>query len=73
MTGREFAALLKRAGWTGRELAERLGISRSNIAAMTSGANSVDARLADYVQRVAKAIERVELPQLADRRYTRQD
>lgn len=73
MTCAEFAALIERTGWTGREVARRFGIPRSNIAAMTSGANSVDETLARYLQRVALAIERVDMPDLADRRFREED
>jgi transcriptional regulator with XRE-family HTH domain len=77
MTGAEFAALLKRTRWTTRELADRVGVPRSNIAAMTSGANSVDKALATYVRQVGdameRAIDRIAVPELKDRRYTRQD
>lgn len=75
MKGEELAGLMRRARITGRELAERVGTSRSNIAAMTAGHNSVDPRVAEYVRRLAdaveRAIERVPVPELTDRRYTR--
>jgi transcriptional regulator with XRE-family HTH domain len=77
MKGTEFAALLKRARWTTRQLADHVGMSRSNVASMTSGANSVNPALAAYVQKVADAVERaterIARPELTDRRFTRQD
>jgi hypothetical protein len=69
MTGQQFAALLARIGWSGRELARRLDMPGSTIRAMSSGASSVHPAVSDYLERVAAAIERVPLPDPADRRY----
>lgn len=73
MTGKQFAALIESTGWTGRRVAQYLGIPRSNIAAMTSGVMSVDPAIADWLRRVADAIERVPVPDLYDRRYKAPD
>jgi len=69
MTGAQFSALLERVGWKGRWLAERLGLSRGHMGDMMTGRVTVHPAITDYVQRVAKAIDSVPLPDMADRRF----
>jgi len=68
MTGAEFAALIKRTGWSGRSVAELFGVSHGVIGDMRTGRRSVNPVIARYLERVAKAIENVPVPELTDRR-----
>jgi transcriptional regulator with XRE-family HTH domain len=68
MTGAEFAALIKRTGWSGRSVAERFGLSHGVVGDMQTGRRPVNDELARYLERVAAAIERIRPPELVDRR-----
>lgn len=68
MTGREFAALIARTGWSARAIAKRFKLAHGTIGDMTTGRIPVQPALAAYLERVASAIERIKLPDLPDRR-----
>ena len=69
MTGPEFAALIERIGWSGRWLADQLGLSRGHMGDMMSGRTSPNPAIVSYLQRVAKAVENIPRPNLTDRRF----
>ena len=69
MTGAQFSALIERVGWSGRWLADRLGLSRGHMGDMMTGRVSPNDSIADYLKRVAKAIDDIPLPNLTDRRF----
>jgi hypothetical protein len=71
VSGAEFTALIERCGWSGRWLADQLSISRGHMGDMMSGRRTPHPAIVRYLERVAKAIENVPRPELADRRYTR--
>ena len=63
MTGRQFGTLLERVGWSGRRLADYLGVAPGTIGGMITGRVSVDPAIAEYLGKVAAAIDQVPLPQ----------
>jgi plasmid maintenance system antidote protein VapI len=65
----ELQDLLDRVGWKGRELARRLDIPRGTVGDMVSGRMTAHPSLIDYLNRVAKAIERIDPPERVDRRW----
>jgi transcriptional regulator with XRE-family HTH domain len=69
MTGAEFSALIERCGWSGRGLADRIGLSRGHVGDMMRGRTSPNPTVVRYLERVAKAIENVPPPDLSDRRF----
>lgn len=71
MTGKEFATLIDRTGWSARAVAKRFKISHGTVHDMKIGRMSPDPAIASYLWRVADAIESVPMPPLplADRRY----
>lgn len=69
MTGPEFSALIDRIGWSGRWLADQLGLSRGHMGDMMTGRTSPNPAIVDYLRKVAHAIERIPKPELTDRRF----